>query len=115
LLETWLDNLVDSSDIALDGYSLFCQDRTTRGGGVAVYVRKEINVSRLDVVVCILTETLWLKILTKLGTFHFGVCYVPQTISEIPANSDQFMDYIETTLDILSDGNSKGFIFCRGF
>ena len=48
LSETWLNNKIPSSMIGLDGYTLYRLDRQntykTRGGGLAVYVSKNIKV-----------------------------------------------------------------------
>jgi hypothetical protein len=115
ITETWLNPEMDSSIIFLDSYSLFRQDRSTRAGGVALYVKNDINVSVLECYGCDFTETLWIKILTKAGPYMFGVCYVPQTISEIAENSDRFIEYLDVTLESISQTNSKGLILVGDF
>ena len=44
LNETWLNDTVDDAELALPGFTIFRNDRTTAGrGGVALYVRNELQ------------------------------------------------------------------------
>lgn len=43
LSETWLNNSVSDKDIAVKGYSVFRCDRPRKGGGVAIYIKKQIS------------------------------------------------------------------------
>ena len=47
LTETWLRKSVPSSNINISGYNLFRQDRSTRGGGVAIYFKDHLHCSLL--------------------------------------------------------------------
>ena len=39
-----LDSDVLDSELSIDGYRLFRNDRNRNGGGVAIYVREDLNV-----------------------------------------------------------------------
>ena len=43
--ETRLDNMVDDSDIEIDGYGIMHWDCDRNGGGVALYVHKSLDVT----------------------------------------------------------------------
>ena len=46
--ETWLNTAVTNSEVRIDGYKLYRQDRLRkRGGGVCAYIRKDITVTVL--------------------------------------------------------------------
>lgn len=46
--ETWFKSYISSCSMKIDGYKLFRNDRSRRtGGGVAVYVKKSIKVSKI--------------------------------------------------------------------
>ena len=46
--ETWLNTPVTNSEVSIDGYKLYRQDRLRkRGGGVCAYIRKDITVTVL--------------------------------------------------------------------
>jgi len=48
ITETWLTSLVENAELELQGYRILRKDRDsqvkTRGGGVLIYIREEINV-----------------------------------------------------------------------
>jgi len=44
--ETKLDNSIPSSEVAIDGYTIYRLDRSRRGGGVAIYVTNNLISSR---------------------------------------------------------------------
>ena len=47
ITETWLNDKLSDEELSIKGYTLFRNDRNdnikTRGGGVALYVRNELN------------------------------------------------------------------------
>ena len=46
--ETWLNTTVTNSEVSIEGYKLYRQDRLCkRGGGVCAYIRKDITVTVL--------------------------------------------------------------------
>ena len=40
--ETWLDNSINSTKVAIEGYNLIRRDRDRQGGGVCAYIRNGI-------------------------------------------------------------------------
>ena len=50
LTESWLKSSTHDSMVAINDYNLFRIDRTTRGGGVAVYVKSHYSVTLLHAV-----------------------------------------------------------------
>jgi len=62
--ETWLDDSITDSEIALPGYSIERKDRQSLGGGVCLYINNSISYnSRLDLDNDI--EAIWIDILIK--------------------------------------------------
>ena len=45
LTETWLSNVLGSSEISISGYQYFRRDRNRHGGGLALYVHDDVSVS----------------------------------------------------------------------
>ena len=45
LTETWLSNVLGSSEISISGYQCFRRDRNRHGGGLALYVHDDVSVS----------------------------------------------------------------------
>lgn len=45
LTETWLRNSVSYPDTSITGYNLFRQDRSSKGGGVAIYSKEHLHCS----------------------------------------------------------------------
>lgn len=46
LTESWLNDSIADSEVTIKGYNQFRIDRTSRGGGVTVYVKSCVNVSK---------------------------------------------------------------------
>ena len=66
LTETKLDNLVDSSLYAIDGYHApLTKHRTRHGGGVALYVHSSLPFQRLKDLEVGNEERIWAKVKTK--------------------------------------------------
>ena len=80
--ETWLSDEILTSEYSLEGYTLLRKDRKdlvkTRGGGVALYVKNEINiVEREDINEQLFPESLWCELVFKGEKTLLGVCYRP--------------------------------------
>ena len=80
--ETWLTEEILTSEISLEGYTLYRKDRKdlvkTRGGGVALYVKNEINIiEREDINAQLFPESLWCELLFKGEKTLLGICYRP--------------------------------------
>jgi hypothetical protein len=80
--ETWLTDEILTSEFSVEGYTLLRKDRKdlvkTRGGGVAIYVKDEINVTeRDDLSVQLFPESVWCELEFKGEKTLLGVCYRP--------------------------------------
>jgi hypothetical protein len=76
IVETWFD---DSSQTHLEGYNLYHQDRGSRGGGVAIYVKnnftvREVKVSQLTSTT---VEQIWLCVEVGNESLLIGALYRP--------------------------------------
>ena len=62
--ETWLTEEILTSEFSFEGYTLLRKDRKdlvkTRGGGVAIYVKNDINmIERDDLNMQLFPESIW--------------------------------------------------------
>lgn len=44
--ETWLNNLIQDSELEMQGYSFFRKDRSSRGGGIIMFYKEHIRCVR---------------------------------------------------------------------
>jgi len=84
--ETWFHSNILDSEVDLEGYTLFRKDRhdvnKRRGGGVAIYIRNEMNpVSVSEVNSCKFEESLWCRINCNGQETLIGICYRPPNSS----------------------------------
>ena len=90
ITEMWCDNSHDWHDV-MDGYRIFRKDRPTRrGGGVALYVKKQLE----GIELCLGAEeegveSLWVRIKGQAhkGDITVGVYYRPPDQEEAAASS----------------------------
>ena len=78
--ETWLFDDVSDGEISFNGYSLFRCDRNdpvkTRGGGVLLYIRNELNPSQVyDLCDSGFQESIWCNVKCMNNSFNIGVVY----------------------------------------
>ena len=84
--ETWLTEEILTSEVSIDGYTLVRRDRKDliklRGGGVAIYVKNDINVlERDDLNNQLFPETVWCELVLKGEKTLLGVLYrVPDSL-----------------------------------
>ena len=74
--ESWLDNSVTDSELKIDNFCIYRNDRNRHGGGVLLYIRASLRPSQLNIL-CE-TESIWVKI--KPGSkrsFIIGSLYRP--------------------------------------
>lgn len=71
--ETWLNENIDDNSLHIPGYSIVRADRTSRGGGIALYVHKSVKYSRILTSTNI--EQLWISIFHKGERYSVGVVY----------------------------------------
>lgn len=86
ITETWLNESIIDSEVNISGYTLFRKDRKseskTRGGGVALYVRNNINVIlNNEISNDIFPEILFCDLECKECKTLVGVCYRPPDTS----------------------------------
>jgi hypothetical protein len=82
ITETWLLDSILTSEINIDGYTVFRKDRNdvnkTRGGGVIVYVKNEYNVlEREDLYEQLFPESIFCLLIFNGVKTLLGVCYRP--------------------------------------
>lgn len=77
--ESWLRKTNKNLDISIPNNNVFCQDRTAKGGGVAIYCRdSNIELCRLSKSVPKQFELLLLKIhLSRNKSLTVATCYRP--------------------------------------
>lgn len=115
LTETWLNPNVDNDVLSLDGYSIIRNDRSSNGGGVALYIRENLVYNRLDELDCNITEAIWVKVHLNNAHVIFGVVYCPQTISEVAPVSDDLMEYLNLCMDTTSELRASSSIITGDF
>ena len=91
LSETWLSSDVCSSSLAMDGFSLIRNDRGSRGGGVAFYIKTSLKYEIVDCNKNI--EQLWVTHKICKRMLLVGVTYRPPGV-----NSTVFINELETQL-----------------
>lgn len=105
--ESWLNQGIDSGAVRIPNYSFVRQDRPTRGGGIGIYVKSNIEFSTLLKETKDFLEQVWIKIKVPGQTIIIGNIYRPP-------NSDytQFLNHLEDTLtNLFTEGD---LLFCLG-
>jgi hypothetical protein len=82
IAESWLTDSIEQAEVAIDGYKTFRKDRsevkTGKGGGVILYVKKEILMCECVFLNKAKLESVWSKILSDAVKGHVlpvGGCY----------------------------------------
>ena len=66
ITETWFREYMDDTSLALEGFCLERKDRDNRrGGGVACYIRNDIEYNRLRELEDDMLEVLWIKVMPR--------------------------------------------------
>lgn len=86
--ETWLNEDIGDSEMNFEGFSIFRKDRDSltkkRGGGVAFYIRNELNgFCREELFEIDFPETIWCTISCNGESTLVGVCYRPPDSTQI--------------------------------
>ena len=113
LTETHLDNSINSSELELDGYSLFRKDRNRSGGGVMFYVRNELNAVQLLEADSPGVESIYVKVSSNHFSCVCGVCYRPPGQSMMERKL--FLDNLTKQLDIFCGGVNIPFYLMGDF
>lgn len=91
--ETWLSDTIDNRAVEIEGYHLVRADRTGRGGGVGIYLKKTVQFELLEVSKSNFSEQLWIKILIHKKKYGIGVVYRPPN-----SNSNEFFEHFEDVI-----------------
>lgn len=94
LTETWLNNDILDSEVTPPNYNIIRKDRPTRGGGVALMIKREIQYTVLPEVEGV--EAVFLKLKFSLHTTIVGCCYRSPTSGEDSMQS--LYNYIEQNI-----------------
>ena len=77
--ETHLDASINTDDILIEGFDIpFRKDRTNHGGGVLVYFREGLSVSRRLELENDIDETIWVKVMFQNQSIIIGTVYRPE-------------------------------------
>ena len=106
LTETWLDENIDNTEIAIDSYNLCRFDRTLNsgkrsGGGLAIYYKDKLKCVPLpEFDTCNPhIEITWLKLkLVNTRSIYYGVVYRPPT-----GNIQNFFECIDAQLNVFNN------------
>jgi hypothetical protein len=95
LVETWLNDSFNDSEIFDDDWLVYRKDRnyqitnTSRGGGVLIAIHKSLNSSLLEFTSNTNSDQVWAKIIFEDRLILVGSCYIPPS-SDITAYQDIF-------------------------
>lgn len=97
ITETWLTPLISSTVLGVDGYKLIRNDRTGRGGGVAIYYDTRLNINIFNCENFPELEQIWITVKIKQINYGIGIVYRPPS-----QNLNQSLKILENSLsDIL--------------
>lgn len=88
--ETWINNDIPNDVVVPPGYRVFRWDRNSRGGGVAIVIKKCISAVPIN---CNLSESVWCKFTYANTNYLIGAVYRP------PATSPEFLEDLQTFLN----------------
>jgi hypothetical protein len=81
--ETWLNPTVLDSEITINGYNLVRKDRGSRGGGVCIYTKDNLQTNPRTDITGSNIESVWTEIhLPKTKPILVGACYRPPKQSD---------------------------------
>ena len=90
--ETWLNSAVLDSEICIPGYLTERKDRSTDGGGVCVYIRKDVAYNCMTDLNSNTVEAVWIDILLpKTKPILTGICYRPPKDNNFYMNLEIFL------------------------
>lgn len=104
--ETWLTASIESNILKIDDYTLIRKDRGSRGGGVGMYIKKEIKFTTLQTSNDI--EQLWVRLTVANKTYLVGVVYRPPSY-----DYNAFLNIFENTVINELPTNFEN-LFCLG-
>lgn len=102
--ETWANEEIFDSELEISGYQLFRRDRGSKGGGLLVYARNDVEVVRRPDLESPTIESLWIEVCPpKSHSFLVGVLYRPPT-----ASNHAVKDYMFTLESGLQQAAARG-------
>lgn len=116
VVETWLNEDVDSSYVSIEGYHILRHDRTRssstkhHGGGVACYHRTNINAEVIEHLTRPDLEVLWIKSDGPTGVSFYCIAYYPPDINK----AEQYTDCITSSFETLLSHYPKARFFISG-
>ena len=111
--ETWLSGNISNDDISLPGYSIFRNDRSSIGGGVAMYVndqlpsKPKLNLQHQDI------ESIWIETEISKKKILVGTYYRPP--NQNTAEIEHFLEKLQETIDNTALTNSESIIITGDF
>ena len=94
--ETWFNGSHYDNNFQLPGYILIRKDRgvTSRGGGLAVYIKQNVKFEKVDLVLCGGTEVLCIEIVAANSRFCLVLVYNPPCIAsaDVSCNFEKLLD-----------------------
>lgn len=107
LTETWLDNVIFSSQLFGNQYSVYRTDRNatnsvkSRGDGVLIAVSSEYSSYHDPATVCNSLEQLWVRIDTRSHNISVGVIYLPPDRKDNLNDIQHHIDSIGSVISLL--------------
>ena len=102
--ETWLDSTIHESELKIPGYVIERTDRNRHGGGVAIYIKDDINyIRRCDIENINDIRSVWIKIKQiRKKPIIIGSLYC-RSQSEVP----EYLDSLSEIMDDITIGNKE--------
>lgn len=108
MTETWLDDSIENRMIAVDGYKIYRNDRTRHGGGICVYVRKNLVCRVLEASSIVgndarITEFMCFEVMSGKDRIMLAVYYNPPDVdcsNTLMQHFDQFTVKYKSTFFI---------------
>ena len=99
VVESHIDDSISNSDISITGYQTpIRRDRNIFGGGIVVWPRMGLDVSRLTEHEPAEQEVMWLTTTTQRGKLLMGIVYRP---GSLPGSDDSMIQYLDANLDLI--------------
>ena len=108
VVETWLGNEIDSSEIDIPGYQLYHKDRNRQGGGVLMYIVDSMSVSLFPDPDPQL-ELLALSVRCNNSKINLCLFYCP------PSSGSHIFNTLVSYFDLICVGSLSNFIFIGDF
>ena len=116
ITETWFS---DISITHIAGYSVYRHDRISHGGGVAIYVRNDIECAQLDCISFYTSEQLWLEVRLNREKIILGCIYRPPSVNNRNNTShfefDEICKNIRLTKMLVDQGKYDGLLIAGDF